>query len=114
MKASHIEKRGWYRLIVLLLVLFFLLLGSAAIAADAETGKALQPGRFDVVAGKDDLAYLVDTSTGAVWVLTYRTLATGREPIAIPYKFILRTPKDQSDFLSESPTSISLPPSGGK
>jgi hypothetical protein len=42
-------------------------------------------------------------------------MATGREPIAIPYKFILRTPKDQGEFLAESPAAnISLPPSGGK
>jgi hypothetical protein len=47
--------------------------------------------------------------------LTYRTMATGREPIAISYKFILRTPKDQGEFLLESPgTTMSLPPSGSK
>jgi len=48
-------------------------------------------------------------------VLTYRTMATGREPIAIPYKFILRTPKDQGDFLAESPgANASMPPSGSQ
>jgi hypothetical protein len=81
----------------------------AAMAVAAETGK------FEVVAGSDDKAYLVDKVTGAVWVLTYRTMATGREPIAIPYKFILRTPKNQGEFLAETPsTSISMPPSGSQ
>ncbi len=39
--------------------------------------------------------YLVNTETGAVWVLTQRTLAsgTGREPVAIPYKFLYLLPE---------------------
>lgn len=95
------------------LILFVFLLGTAATAMAAETAKVVETGKFEVVAGSDDKAYLVDKVTGAVWVLTYRTMATGREPIAIPYKFILRTPKNQGEFLAETPsTSISMPPSG--
>ena len=94
------------------LILLILLLGTAAMAMAAEAGKVAEPGKFEVVAGNDDKAYLVDTVTGAVWVLTYRTMATGREPIAIPYKFILRTPKNQGEFLAESAgAEVSLPPS---
>ena len=52
-------------------------------------------GTFQVVAGENDNAYLVNTETGAVWILTYRTLATGREPIAIPYKFLKIKPNDE-------------------
>jgi hypothetical protein len=116
---------GLYRSVVGLVLLVFLLGMSAVMAEGAakpeEMGKTEEMaiteemGRFEVVAGSGDMAYLVDTATGAVWVLTYRTMATGREPIAIPYKFILRTPKEQGEFLLESPgTSISLPPSAGK
>lgn len=52
-------------------------------------------GKFQVVAGTDDNAYPVNTETGAVWVLTQRTLAsgTGREPVAIPYKFLYLLPE---------------------
>lgn len=71
-------------------------------------------GKYQVVAGSDDKAYLLDTSTGAVWVLTYRTLATGREPIAIPYKFIKISPKSEQEFLFESMTGASMPPSETK
>ena len=58
-------------------------------------------GTYQVVPGNDDNAYLVDTATGAVWILTHRTLATGRESIAIPYKFIRLSPKNYKDFLIE-------------
>jgi hypothetical protein len=72
-------------------------------------------GKYQVIAGSDDKAYLLDTSTGAVWVLTYRTLATGREPIAIPYKFIKISPKSEQEFLFESMTGgASMPPSETK
>ena len=98
-------------------VLLVILLGTAAISMAAEKGKISETAtveemrKFQVVAGSDDKAYLVDTVTGAVWVLTYRTMATGREPIAIPYKFILRTPKNQGEFLAESAGSdVSMPP----
>jgi len=66
--------------------------------------------KYQVVAGSDDKAYLVDTTTGAVWVLTYRTLATGREPIAIPYKFIKISPKNQKEFIVENVQGASIPP----
>jgi hypothetical protein len=67
--------------------------------------------KYQVVPGSDDKAYLVDTTTGAVWVLTYRTLATGREPIAIPYKFIKMSPKMHHEFLVETIQGASMPPS---
>jgi hypothetical protein len=112
MKEHDDRKRRSHRSIAGLVLLVFLL-GTAAMAMAAGTGKIAETGKFEVVAGSDDKAYLVDTVTGAVWVLTYRTMATGREPIAIPYKFILRTPKDQGEFLAETPSaSISMPPSG--
>ena len=113
MNTNDQEKGRTHRPIIVMILL--VMLATAAIAMAAETGKPVEMGRFEVVNGNNDVAYLVDTVTGAVWVLTYRTMATGREPIAIPYKFILRTPKDQGEFLLESPgTSMSLPPSGGK
>jgi hypothetical protein len=100
---------------ILGLILLVFLWGTAAMATAAETAKVAETGKFEVVAGSDDKAYLVDKVTGAVWVLTYRTMATGREPIAIPYKFILRTPKNQGEFLAETPsTSISMPPTGNQ
>jgi hypothetical protein len=58
--------------------------------------------RYQVVTGGADNAYLVDTTTGFTWILTHRTLPTGREPVAIPYKFIGVTPQTQSNFLTES------------
>ena len=114
MKKNDSRKRRSHRLIVGVILLVFLL-GTAAMAMAAETGKIAQTTKFEVVAGSDDKAYLVDTTTGAVWVLTYRTMATGREPIAIPYKFIMRTPKNQGEFLVESAgTDMSMPPSVGR
>jgi len=122
MKENGNRKRRSYRSIVgLILLVFFgdtLLQGVpklAATATAAETGKIAETGKFEVVAGSDDKAYLVDKVTGAVWVLTYRTMATGREPIAIPYKFILRTPKNQGEFLVESAgADMSMPPNVGR
>ena len=58
-------------------------------------------GTFQVVAGENDNAYLVNTETGAVWILTYRTLATGREPIAVPYKFLKIKPNDEYFLFEE-------------
>jgi hypothetical protein len=106
------EKIGAAWLIAWLIGLSVVLAGTAAPAAPAAA--PAETGRYAVVSGHDDKAYLVDTTTGAVWVLTYRTMATGREPIAIPYKFILRTPKNQGEFLAES-TGIDVPmgPSSG-
>jgi hypothetical protein len=70
---------------------------------------AAETMKYQVVAGSDDKAYLVDTTTGYVWVLTYRTLATGREPIAIPYKFIKVSPKGHPEFLIENIQGASMP-----
>ncbi|MDA8126850.1 MAG: hypothetical protein M0009_16900 [Deltaproteobacteria bacterium] len=93
--------------------LMFFFLATGALAADSNK-QLLENGKFQVVSGSDDKAYLVDTVTGAVWVLTYRTLATGREPIAIPYKFIRNTPKNQGEFLVESAgMNTSMPYSSG-
>lgn len=114
MRENDNKKRRSHRSIVGLILLVFLL-GTAAMAMAAETGKIAETGKFEVVAGSDDKAYLVDKVTGAVWVLTYRTMATGREPIAIPYKFIMRTPKNQGEFLVESAgADMSMPPSVGR
>jgi hypothetical protein len=75
----------------LLICLMVVFLCTASLAGEV--------GTYQVVPGNDDNAYLVDTATGAVWVLTYRALATGREPIAIPYKFIKLSPQSHKDFL---------------
>jgi hypothetical protein len=85
---------------ILLTVIFVFI---SALSFAAETMK------YQVVAGSDDKAYLVDTTTGYVWVLTYRTLATGREPIAIPYKFIKVSPKGHPEFLIENIQGASMP-----
>jgi hypothetical protein len=58
-------------------------------------------GKFQVVTGTNDNAFLVNTETGSVWVLTYRTTGTGREPVAMPYKFIRVSPKSKGDFMVE-------------
>ncbi len=81
------------------LILCILSLPQAAYPSE-KTGAAAS--KYQVVAGDDDKAYLVDTTTGMVWVLTFRTLPTGREPVAIPYKFIRISPKNQGEFLIEN------------
>jgi hypothetical protein len=68
--------------------------------------------KYQVVVGNDEKAYLLDTSTGFTWILTYRTMATGREPVAIPYKFIKISPVNQKDFIVENIQGVSLPPNG--
>jgi hypothetical protein len=68
--------------------------------------------KYQVVVGNDEKAYLLDTSTGFTWILTYRTMATGREPVAIPYKFIKISPVNQKDFIVENVQGVSLPPNG--
>lgn len=68
----------------------------------ASQAMAAGEGRYEVVAGPGENAYLVDTVQGFVWILSYRTLPTGREPVALPYKFIGLTPKSQRDFLIEN------------
>jgi len=96
-------RRGIYKsILTIFIALSFIFLGQVSFAADI-------CGKYQVVAGSDDKAYLVDTSTGAVWVLTYRTMPTGREPIAIPYKFIKISPKNQHEFLVESTTGATMP-----
>jgi hypothetical protein len=97
------KKTDRFKCAVAILVAFSLMLsGSMCLALD-------KTSKYQVVTGSDDKAYLVDTSSGFVWVLTYRTLATGREPVAIPYKFIKISPKNQRDFLVESSQDASLP-----
>lgn len=64
-------------------------------------------GKYQVVPGNEDTAFLLDTTTGMVWILTHRTMATGREPVAIPYKFIKISPQHKGEFLVE------LAPGGG-
>jgi hypothetical protein len=68
--------------------------------------------KYQVVAGNDEKAYLLDTTTGFTWILTYRTMATGREPVAIPYKFIKISPVNQKDFIIENAQGLTLPPNG--
>ncbi len=89
------------------LILAALVLCFFATALHAQEG-----GKFRVVPGTNDNAYLVDTQTGAVWVLTQRTLATGtgREPVAIPYKFLYLLP-DQGYVLDEEGRKV---PAGTK
>lgn len=85
------------RFIIFFIFVFAVLLPDCmSFAAPAEIG------RYQVVPGNGENSYLVDTTSGYVWVLTYRTLATGREPIAIPYKFIKISPKNQKEFLVEN------------
>jgi len=80
--------------IIVLTGLISLLMAGSAWSADGV-------GKFQVVPGNEDNAFLVDTVTGAVWILTHRTMATGREPVAIPYKFIQISPKNLGKFLVE-------------
>ena len=65
--------------------------------------------KYQIVNGTEDKAYLLDTQTGFVWVLTYRTTATGREPVAIPYKFIKICPTNDRKFLVEDVDGTCLP-----
>lgn len=93
---------------VLAIIIIIVCIHFGALSFAAETAK------YQVVPGSDDKAYLVNTTTGAVWVLTYRSLATGREPIAIPYKFIKISPKDRQQFLTEDVQGITTMPQDGK
>ena len=67
--------------------------------------------KYQIVA-VNDKAYLLDVTTGFTWILTYRTIATGREPVAIPYKFIKISPVNQKDFIVETEQGVSLLPNG--
>ncbi len=73
---------------------------------------AEKSSRYQIVAGNDEKAYLLDTTTGFTWILTYRTMATGREPVAIPYKFIKISPQNQKNFILESTNGATLPSNG--
>ncbi len=89
-------------------------LAFAVVVCGSGVACASEAGRFQVVAGKDESSYLVDTTTGSVWVLTYRTLVTGREPIAIPYKFIKITPKDQGYLVENTSQMAPIVEKGGE
>ncbi len=86
--------------IILLLALVLSLFAVSSVQAE-------ESGKYRVVPGTNDNAYLVDTQTGAVWVLTQRTLATGREPVAIPYKFLYIRP-DENFYLDEDGRKVSV------
>jgi len=103
MRLSKIKGR---HTLAMLVIVACILVGTLSFAA--ETAK------YQVVPGSDDKAYLVNTATGAVWVLTYRSLATGREPIAIPYKFIKISPRDRQQFLTEDVQGVTTMPQGEK
>ena len=91
---------------------FLAILCCVALALAGQVSFAVEAvGKFQVIHGTEDKAYLVDTTTGFAWVLTYRTTATGREPIALPYKFIKICPTNQKSFLVEdAETGACLPP----
>ena len=89
-------------ILAIFIIVVFIVLGNVAFAAENMT-------KYQVVNGSDDKAYLVNTSSGFVWVLTYRTTAVGREPVAIPYKFIKVCPKNQKDFIVEDVQGACLP-----
>ncbi len=91
--GRRIKNNKWIVAIFFVFVMIFL--GNVSFAADNNIR------RYEVIAGTDDKSFLIDTATGFVWVLTYRTMATGREPIAIPYKFIKICPKNAKEFLVE-------------
>lgn len=92
------ELRGSGRCILILSVFIAISISfsSMPLAASLTDGQ-----KYQVVNGSNDNAYLVNTTTGFVWILTYRTMATGREPIAIPYKFIKICPKQDKEFIVE-------------
>jgi hypothetical protein len=94
-----------YKLVVAaFIVTAILFVGNISFAAEK-----LQ--KYQIVAVSDK-AYLLDKTTGFTWVLTYRTTATGREPVAIPYKFIQISPANQKDFIVETGHGVSLLPNG--
>jgi hypothetical protein len=100
-KHSHSYK--W--IVVILIAFSFILLCNVSFAAE-------KMSKYQIVVGSDEKAYLLDTTTGFVWILTYRTLATGREPVAIPYKFIRISPVNQKEFMVENGQGATLPSNG--
>lgn len=103
----NVKKKARGRAVKLFVIIFFVMILFVNVGVAFSASDIM---RYQVVAGSDDKAYLVDTTTGAVWVLTYRTLATGREPIAIPYKFIKISPKNQKEFIVENIQDVPIPP----
>jgi hypothetical protein len=87
-----------------LILTALLLAGNISFAAEKSQ-------KYQIVA-VNDKAYLLDKTTGFTWILTYRTIATGREPVAIPYKFIKISPANQKDFIVETEHGVSLLPNG--
>jgi hypothetical protein len=87
-----------------LVVLAILVMNNAAVAAEKSS-------KYQIVA-VNDKAYLLDTTTGFAWILTYRTIATGREPVAIPYKFIKMSPANQREFIVETEQGVTTLPNG--
>jgi hypothetical protein len=109
MSNDHSRSRNHWNKYKLMLVAF----GIAAIVLMSNIVFAVEkPPRYQIVTGSDEKAYLLDTTTGFTWILTYRTMATGREPVAIPYKFIKISPQNQKDFIVENNNGVSLPPNG--
>jgi hypothetical protein len=99
------HKHKKYKFFVLIFnILFFIFLINVSFAAD-------KTPRYQIVTGNDEKAYLLDTTSGFTWILTYRTMATGREPVAIPFKFIKISPQNQKNFILES-NGTNLPSNG--
>lgn len=90
-----------------IMAVVFIVALTAFLVLPVAPGFAAEVGRYQVITGSDDNAYLVDTTTGFVWILSHRALPTGREPIAIPYKFIGFTPQNQKNFLVENAPAFS-------
>jgi len=104
---GHDERSGKHTVtvglsLVICIAVGLIFLGNVSFAAEPLP-------KYQIVNGTEDKAYLLNTTTGFVWVLTYRTTATGREPIAIPYKFIKIHPKNENNFLVEDADSTILP-----
>lgn len=93
----------------LMIIIFFILAVQIVFSVSVFAADTQELGKFQVVTGTNDTAFLVNTETGSVWILTYRTTGTGREAVAMPYKFIRVSPKSKGDFLVEeepvTPTS---------
>jgi hypothetical protein len=83
-------------MMVILITVVFIFLANLSFAVEP-------PPRYQIINGSEDKAYLLDTTTGFVWALTYRTIAIGREPVAIPFKFLKICPSstNRTNFLVE-------------
>jgi len=87
-------------------------LAVAAIFSMVDSASAAERSPKYQIVAVNDKAYLLDTTTGFTWILTYRTIATGREPVAIPYKFIKISPVNQTDFIVETDNKVTTLPNG--